>query len=289
MLIVIVFLVLLVLMAAPRQRENARMAGCRRNLMQIGIALALYDRSEGSLPTVPRLQPESDSNRAAPLSALLETLALPDLTELSDVSVAPKSQPGLRIGEQRISGFLCQSDPRAVSTTFPAPISYRATTGDRIDGMTGGFAPGVRHALSEIEDGDGKAFTAAFSERLIGTGRDGEADNVNYEKVAGALSKGGCPPAGAMGWVGDAGSSWAKAGWRSTLYNHAARPNAARSCVTDDETAAYISASSGHLEGVNVLMFDGSVRTVTPTIDRQVWKALATIKGATTTNTSEPD
>ena len=286
---VIILLVLLVFTAAPRQRENARMAGCRRNLMQIGIALALYDRSGGWLPTVSRLPPESDSNRAAPLLALLETLGLPDLTELSDVSVAPKSQPGLKISKRPIPGFLCQSDPRTASTTFPAPVSYRATTGDRPGGETGGFAPGVRRTLSEIEYGDGKAFTASFSERLIGTGRDGEADQVNYGKVADQLSEEGCPAAGAMRWFGNAGSSWAEIGWRSTLYNHVARPNAAPSCMTDDETAAYIGASSGHLGGVNVLLFDGSVRTVTPTIDPQVWKALATIKGGTATATLEPN
>src|SRR6266568_5172024 len=54
-LVVLLLLFLIVLMALPRQRENARMAGCRRNLMQIGIALALYDKSEATLPTVPTL------------------------------------------------------------------------------------------------------------------------------------------------------------------------------------------------------------------------------------------
>jgi hypothetical protein len=37
-------------------------------------------------------------------------------------------------------------------------------------------------------------------------------------------------------------------------------------------------AASGHVQGVNVLNFDGSVRTVRPTIALPVWKALATIQ-----------
>jgi prepilin-type processing-associated H-X9-DG protein len=39
-------------------------------------------------------------------------------------------------------------------------------------------------------------------------------------------------------------------------------------------------ASSGHVRGVNVLLFDGSVRTVTPGIDLAVWKSLATTQSA---------
>ena len=35
-------------------------------------------------------------------------------------------------------------------------------------------------------------------------------------------------------------------------------------------------ASSSHAEGVNVLIFDGSVRTIRPTMTLPLWKALAT-------------
>src|SRR5437763_11362033 len=86
----------------------------------------------------------------------------------------------------------------------------------------------------------------------------------------------GCPPDASAAWRGDAGSSWAEASWRSTLYNHALTPNAATSCITSDGASALMGASSGHLAGVNVLIFDGSVRTVSPTINPEIWKALAT-------------
>ena len=53
--VIVGLFVLIGLFALPRRRETARLSGCRRNLMQIGIALALYDDSEAQLPSVPVL------------------------------------------------------------------------------------------------------------------------------------------------------------------------------------------------------------------------------------------
>jgi prepilin-type processing-associated H-X9-DG protein len=106
---------------------------------------------------------------------------------------------------------------------------------------------------------------------------------VNYF-VSGPVTDSRCPVEDDPKWFGDAGSSWSETGWRSTLYNHAITPNGSPSCVARDFTTALMGASSGHLQGVNVLMFDGSVRTVSPGIDSRVWKAMAT----TSTPTPEP-
>ena len=43
---------MLVLMGVSRARESARLAGCSRNLSQIGFALALYDQMHGHLPEI---------------------------------------------------------------------------------------------------------------------------------------------------------------------------------------------------------------------------------------------
>ena len=92
-------LILLALMALPRQRESARTAGCRRNLMQIGTGLAIYDRVQGNLPRVGPLQEPSPS----PLRSMLDAFVLPDLTQLTDVSV-PKPLPGSVPGDRRVPG-----------------------------------------------------------------------------------------------------------------------------------------------------------------------------------------
>jgi prepilin-type processing-associated H-X9-DG protein len=276
-------MIALVLLA--RQREVARMAGCRRNLMQVGIALELYDQSTGCLPAVPRLAADPPPT-GGPLKALLEVLALPDLTELKDVTDRPQGRPGQVPGERPVPGFVCPSDPNGAGPSgFPAPVSYRATAGDRPDGMTGGFAPARTSRLDEIEAHDGRSFTAAFSERLLGTHQDGDPRPVNYLLVAGPVGDQGCPAGAPGGWRGDAGSSWAEASWRSTLYNHSVRPAAAVSCVAADGVTAGIGVSSGHVGGVNVLHFDGSVRTIRTTVDPQVWKGLSTTLGGSEAET----
>ncbi len=278
-IVVIVLLGLLVLMTIfilPRRREVARLAGCRRNLAQIGVALALYDQSERALPTIPILAADPPSS-GGPLWALLDSLSLPDLNTLAaDKKVA--TRPRRPIGKPRpVLGFVCPSDRFPDdSIALPAPVSYRATTGDQTDGRDGGFAPGRAVRLIEIEAGDGQSFTAAFSERLLGSGRNGEPTAVNYMTTPRSVDARGCPAGGPSSWRGDAGRSWAEASWRSTLYNHARTPGAAPSCVSDDGLTALISASSGHIGGANVLMFDGSVRTVSPSIDPNIWKGMAT-------------
>jgi hypothetical protein len=273
-LVVLALLALVVLAVLPGQRENARMNACRRNLMQIGLALALYDRSEGALPTVPRTSgPESLGS--TPLKALLESFVLPDLTELTRDSPAPEPRPGSVPGERPVRGFTCPSDTNATALQFPAPVSYRATAGDRPDGVTGAFAPGRRTRLAEIEAGDGLGYTAAFAERLVGNGRDGDRSPLNYAVVQGPIADGDCGALDGARWRGDAGSSWVVNGWRTALYHHALTPNAAPSCIAADSTTAWMGASSGHVPGVNVLIFDGSVRTVSPTVAAPVWRALA--------------
>jgi len=284
-LVILALFVLVMLLVLPRQRENARLTGCRRNLMQIGVAISLYDRTQGALPTVPPL--ESGAAGPGPLRTLLEALELPDFSGLSRATT-PKPIPGSAPGERLVPGFVCPSDPNATSRLHPAPISYRATTGDLPGGVNGGFAPGRRVRLSEIEAGDGLSFTAAFAERMVGNARDGEMSPVNYAVVQPPLSEGGCGATSASSYHGDAGASWFEASWRSTLYNHTMTPNSATSCVASDGRSAHMGASSGHIAGVNVLMFNGSVRTVNPSISLEVWKVMATTHGSPTSERETP-
>ena len=44
-----------------------------------------------------------------------------------------------------------------------------------------------------------------------------------------------------------------------------------------DGQSAYMGASSGHSRGVNLLMLDGSVKLVQPSIDSKVWRNFAAV------------
>jgi Protein of unknown function (DUF1559) len=275
---------LLVLMGLTRARENARLTGCTSNLSKIGFSLALYDQMHGHLPSLgdpaaPGVPVPKEP--AGPLKLLLESLDVPDLNELKDGKTRPKRRPSQVPGEVPVPGFFCRSDPNAIAGQFPAPVSYRAATGDTYRGDNGAFAPGRSWSLADFEARDGLSYTAAFSERLTGTGGDGPEGLPSYRIVAPPLSDAGCPePIGLSGLRNDAGSSWIGNDYRSTLYNHALPPNGRPSCIADDGRSAFMGASSGHVRGVNLLRLDGSVSLTVPSIAPRVWRDFAAIAEA---------
>jgi hypothetical protein len=279
--VLVVLVALLLLIAVPRAREQARLTGCRKNLSQIGVALAMYDQTHLQLPMVAdlaALDGPARTRAAAPLQILLETLQLPDLTELVDPKKVPPPRPGEVPGARPVPGFVCASDPNALAGHFPAPISYRGVTGDSPAGDNGVFAPERSLSVQQVEAVDGSSYTAAFSERLAGDNQSGHATMANYAAVAGPVSPRGCPvDLDRSAWRGDAGSSWRSCDYRSTLYNHAAPPNAHPSCVAVDGQSARMGASSGHQRGVHLLLLDGSVTLVRSAIDEKVWKEFARI------------
>jgi hypothetical protein len=283
-IVIIALTFLILLMMVPQGREQARLVACRKNLGQIGIALALYDQSNQQLPAVVAL-PAVDGPRrtrsAGPLRTLLETLQLPDLTELQNRNSPPKARPGQVPVEAPVPGFVCASDPNATAGNFAAPISYRATTGDSPPGENGAFAPGRVIRLRDVEAADGLSYTAGFSECLVGDNQAHAAALGNYFIVPGPLSGRGCPGESALtAWRGDSGRSWAWADHRFTLYNHALVPSVRPCCVASDGKSAFMSASSGHVRGINMLLLDGSVNLVRPTIATNVWREFARINPA---------
>ncbi|WP_406696842.1 DUF1559 domain-containing protein [Singulisphaera sp. Ch08] len=285
-LVVLSCFVLIMAMRMPRQREVARRVSCQKNLMQIGVALAIYDRSIGHLPFVPELGTDA-SQHTSPLRALLSELSVPDLRDVTDPEHPPVREAGFVAREQQVPGFICPSDPNATAGTFPATISYRANAGDTTDGQNGAFSPGHKMSLAEVEGGNGLEFTAAFSERLVGTNPPSRS-LANYAEVSDPITAKGCPPLETATWKGDAGASWYTSGWRSTLYQHAITPNAAPSCIAKNERSAEMGASSGHLGTVNVLILDGAVRTYSATVDPQIWRKLATPHPAGSEKSSTP-
>jgi prepilin-type N-terminal cleavage/methylation domain-containing protein len=272
---------LFLLMMLPRGREQARIASCTNNLRQIGTALAIYDQLHQQLPAIAALsgiEGPDGAKSPGPLRTLLETLQLPDLTELKDPNSLPQPRPGEVPEERAVPGFICSSDPNATAGWFAAPISYRATTGASPAGDDGLFAPGRVLRLRDIDASDGSSYTAAFSERLVGDHQPSHPAPCNYQVLPGPLAGSECPPpADASVWRGDAGSSWSWSDYRHTLYNHALPLSSNQSCVVVDGKTAFMGASSGHVRGVNLLLLDGSVTLVTREIDPRVWREYARI------------
>ena len=212
------------------------------------------------------------------LRTMLETLEQPDFLGLADGQTRPEPRPGEVPGEMPVRGFMCASDPNATSGLFVAPVSYRACTGDLNLGVNGAFAPGGKISLKEIQERDGTSYTGVFSERLVGDNLADHSVAINYMIVDGPLGASGCSAASeTTRWRGDAGSTWVSSDYRSTLYNHALRPNGGPSCIEAGGKGAFVGASSGHIGGVNLLFADGHVAVYSPTIDGKIWREFARI------------
>ncbi len=243
LIVLFVVAVLIILMLLPRGREHSRMAACENNLAHIGFAVAVFDRIENRLPGVEGVAAIDSPREGRPKSVLrtmLETLQQPDFLGLADAKTRPEPRPGEVPGEMPVRGFMCASDPNATSGVFVAPISYRACTGDVPPGENGAFAPGRTISLKDVQNQDGTSYTAVFSERLVGDNRAGHAATVNYMIADGPLGGARCGAAKEPSrWRGDAGSSWVSSDYRSTLYNHALRPNEQPSCVEGGGTGGF--------------------------------------------------
>jgi hypothetical protein len=276
--IVVVAVIFLVLLTAlPRQREVSRRMTCQKNLARIGTALILFDQRNRTLPPVPALGGAPSDQPAGPIPALLQAFSQPDFGTMDDVAKGPpKPRPRPSGNEWRIVGLRCPSDRNAMSDRLRPPVSYRATTGASASGRDGAFAPRRPMTLSQLSNSDGAGFTAAFSERLVGDGSL-RPNVANYALVPGDIDDASCPASDDSAWRGDAGLSWSRPSWVSTLYNHTMVPGSTPSCISRDGRTARMGASSGHVGGTHVLLFDLSVRTYAPTVDLKVWRELATI------------
>ena len=266
------------LMVLPGGRETARQAHCQKNLMQIGIGVQLYDQLHQRYPAS-QLSTADDSVKS-PIQLMLESLSVDDFRDLRIGTELPKAK-GAPLVVTRMPGLICPSDSYANSPRLSTGISYRANVGDDFGGTNGPFSSILPIGSHSVEESDGLSYTAGFAERLIGTGQDRIPDQANYLDVPNPITAlDATTNIPGSKWLGDAGSSWAKNGWRSAIYSHAIPPNATKSRIAHDGQTAAMSASSAHPARVHVWMLDGSLRVVLPTIDLKVWKGL----GSTQTN-----
>lgn len=95
-----------------------------------------------------------------------------------------------------------------------------------------------------------------------------DADDAQLESLLNAAPK----------WRSDVGKGWIVGKFDSSLFNAFLAPNSPFSNIYISNYG-FFGARSNHNGGVNATMGDGSVRFVSETIDKGVWRALATISG----------
>lgn len=294
---IIAVLVALILPAVQQAREAARRTQCRNNLKQLGLALHNYEGSHRALPPGRLNYPMVFSA----LAQLLPNLDQSNVANLLDYNAAPMfGPPSTPMTKNEVAArtklpvFLCPSDNGAVSGSDFGPTSYVASVGSGVGTSSsiktgdGVMYSGSCIRFSDIRDG--LTSTVCFSEQSLGNGTTpsspagGPAANPQLEVLelanATVTTELSCVPSGTAVWSGMRGAKWLNGHYGDTLYNHYYPPNSKQwDCGNASHNYGLTAARSRHSGGVQILLCDGSVKSVQDGIDLTLWRGLATRAG----------
>jgi prepilin-type N-terminal cleavage/methylation domain-containing protein len=298
---IIGILIALLLPAVQQGREASRRAACANNLKQLGLALIEFHDVRQHFPAgrggpVPLVfSPHAFLLPFVEQSGLYGEL---DLTSspmnLTIGGVSYSGAANATAASQSVAILQCPSDPAAgqIPGSPYGTTNYAANTGSgTVNNGTLVAADGVFFLTSGIGFAniiDGSSRTAAFSERMLGTGLTvstlSSADVGLYILELGNGIDASVPTCASLGtgdWYSTRGAKWILGNYGNTLYNHFYTPNVARwDCMNQAQQKGFMAARSNHPQGVNLLLCDGSARFVTNSVDPAVWRAASTIAGA---------
>jgi prepilin-type N-terminal cleavage/methylation domain-containing protein/prepilin-type processing-associated H-X9-DG protein len=288
---IIAILMGLLLPAVQKVRAAAARTQCNNNLKQIGIALHNYHSALQLFPS------GEDPRGFSVHTQLLPYLEQENLYRMIDLTQSPGAAVNAPARATVVKGFLCPACPVSGMPTGLPGNNYRWNAGVSIVNSypssanasmppnDGGFWHDVQYKFADIKDGT--SLTAAFSEHIKGdysnamatedgdTFRPGTYPSTPDEALA---------QCNAIDWTNlsyqgnsNAGDRWMSGGHTSTRYYHAFPPGN-RGCMFPPQRIA-TTANSEHTRTVNVLMFDGSVRSVPYGIDLFAWRAMGTRNG----------
>ncbi|MGC8639384.1 MAG: DUF1559 domain-containing protein [Isosphaeraceae bacterium] len=314
---IISILVGLLLPAVQAARETARRSSCSNNLRQIGLAMHGYLAAHSAFAPADMGYYNWGDRPAyygyeSPLTRLLPYLDQIPLYNAVNFSVGtfppdtfgmgslPPDRVALNLMNSTVSTtrlvlFLCPSDRRPPG----APgCNYRGNTGvgPQFDTLSefpdsgNGLFPECS-LVTPARVPDGLSHTAAFSERIIGSGQPSSPSPARdmyllpaFVRTADDLLR-ACTISvnPAIAPYTDAGMWWFWTGRERTLYSHTQTPNGRIvDCIAGNCMPAIgmSTAKSFHPGGVNTLMGDGSVRFVPSSISLGVWRGLGTRNGS---------
>ena len=325
-LAIIAVLIALLLPAVQAAREAARRVQCVNNLKQIGLAIHAYEGTHGCFPpgSMLSIEPVHYYGYYSLHAHMLPYLEQPSLYNKInfDIGANPDAIDGSHdlvhqllpnaglvntvnatVRSTSVALFLCPSDGGA----FAAGNSYRGNAGvgqsyfasqEHPDSGNGMFPEWGRITPALVLDG--LSHTAAFSERLRGSGRAATIQDSLAGTAAVAerdMFLMGRPVITADDTLiacriaarpsrfepyTESGRDWIWMGRERTLYSHTQVPNGRiPDCAQGQVTAiGMATARSHHPGGVNVLMGDGAVRFVSEGLAQPVWRGLGTRDGA---------
>jgi prepilin-type N-terminal cleavage/methylation domain-containing protein len=296
---IIAVLIGLLVPAVQKVREASNRMSCSNNLKQLGLAMHNHHSALGVFPQGRNGYPKVVSAPARLLS-YLEQSNLQNLIDPEGTLAAGTQNDNA--AKNLVKILLCPSDTGSGQVPGSAYFgtNYVANNGT---GVTFDAAGAISGYL-KIPDGngvfaqtptriadilDGTSNTAAFSESLIGNGvpvTGVPTDPMTMRRVVLEVAGGNDPTpgdcqAGNGTWNPRRGEQWINGHYGNTLYNHYYTPNQAGvwDCGNGSHNKGLTAARSNHVNAVNVLLVDGSVRTASNSIAQATWRALGTRAG----------
>lgn len=307
---IIAVLIGLLLPAVQKVREAAARMKCQNNLKQIGLALHNHQTTLGVYPMVSELPKGQTSQPWSGHARLLPYLEQQNLQKLIDWKTVPNdytTRPA--VAKVRVAIYICPSEvndhERVTPNITHYPLCYGFNEGtwfvyDPVSGKQGdgAFAPNLATKPTDYRDGMSTtlalAEVKAFQPNMWDSLKPSALD-VAPPTVPADLS----PYYG--GTVDSNGhTEWVEGDVRETGVTTTFTPNTVVAYtsggVTQDidftssrdgesitaPTYAAITARSYHTGLVNILLMDGSVRSVSNGITLAVWRALGTRAGGET-------
>jgi prepilin-type N-terminal cleavage/methylation domain-containing protein/prepilin-type processing-associated H-X9-DG protein len=279
-LAIIAVLVGLLLPAVQKVREAANRAKCKNNLKQLGLALHHYHDRVGSFPPGYQTHVASDNSDLGPgwgwAAFLLDDLEQSNLGKSIRFDLPISDPANAAARNQVLPIFVCPTeiktgtftvvDMNGNPVTTVARSSYVAMNG--VLGVTddawdnnGAFLRNRRLRIADITDG--LSNTLFVGER---------ATNMSSSTWTGAVMNGVVP---AQRYPDPADQLANAEGAPALVLAHGSREHLPNNPLVFDADAT----SSYHVAGVNFLFGDGSVQSISNTIDGTVYEALLTRAG----------
>jgi prepilin-type N-terminal cleavage/methylation domain-containing protein/prepilin-type processing-associated H-X9-DG protein len=288
---IIAILIGLLLPAVQKVREAAARAKCQNNIKQIALGLHNYHSAMQQFPM------GADANGYSAFATLLPYIEQDPLYKSFDLTQSPTATVNQPYRAVTLATYRCPSDSPGSLPANTAGSSYRLNAGVSIVNTyptavnaamppnDGGFWANVAYRVGDFTDGTSN--TGAVSEHVIGDFSNAvstpDADTYQpgtYPATPDeALQQCNAIDPTNLSFQGNssAGDFWTSFGHTSTRYYHAFPPGN-RSCMFPPQRIS-TTANSRHTRMVNVALFDGSVRTVTYSINLTAWRALGTRNG----------
>lgn len=302
---IIAVLIALLLPAVQQAREAARRAQCKNNLKQMGLALHNYAEAQSVFPPSSCLPPGVFWESWSAQSRLLPYLDQASLQNLINWSQGWNSQPN--VPSTRVAVFLCPSEVNSRSnvsggvTFYPTNYCVNAGTWFVFNPQTnqggdGMFYANGRIAFKDVIDGASNtlamAEVKAFQPRLADSGSPSTLGVTPPTNAAAVVGFGGIfETTGHTEWVEGESS---ETGFTTTFTPNTVVPYANGGANYDVDftsmregegsnpaamTYAAITSRSYHIGIVQVLIVDGSVRSVSNSINLGIWRSLGTRSG----------